>query len=309
MLWSSYSRCCERRDVDRVPRPHDLAAVAALSSDSELSAAPRHEPRLTTCYPPPVFHFLAERRRRHLLENPFPAAWREIMDRNCAFVGRLGEEERRKLEGLVQIFCAEKNFEGCGGLELTDEMRVTIAAEGCRLLLHVDQDIYPDLVSVLVYPSAYRATKQQREGHVVIEREDARLGESWSRDAIVLAWDHVLASARGELGAENVVLHELAHQLDAQSGAVDGAPPLGSRGRYASWARVLGTEFAALAERVHEGRASDIDAYGAESPAEFFAVVTEMFFESGARLKENHPELYGELAGFYHQDPAAEPAR
>jgi len=225
------------------------------------------------------------------------------MVRDVAYAA-LDAEERRELEGLVQIFLAEKHFEGCGGLELTDEIRVTIAAEACRLLLHRETDVYPQLVSVLVYPSAYRATTQSQEGRVVIERDDARLGESRVRDAVVLSWDHVLRSAR-HLGGGNVVLHELAHQLDAEDGAMDGAPALGDRARYASWARVLGEEFAELSRRLHDGRPSDIDDYGATNPAEFFAVITEMFFGRAALLQARHPELYQELVSFYRQDPAS----
>ena len=138
----------------------------------------------------------------------------------------------------------------------------------------------------------------------MIESEDARLGESWTRGVVVLAWDHVASSAR-HLGGDNVVLHEFAHQLDAEDGSMDGAPDLGSRARFASWARVLGEEFAELSARLHAGRGSDIDAYGATSPPEFFAVVTEMFFEKPAQLRKRHPELYAELAAFYRQDPAA----
>lgn len=251
-----------------------------------------------------MFDFLKRRRRDALRAEPFPAAWREIIERNVAYVAKLTLEERAELEGLVQIFLAEKNIEGCGGLELTDEIRVTIAAQACLLLLHRETDIYPELETILVYPHAYRAPTTRREGLVVIESDDARLGESWTRGVVVLAWDHVAASGR-HLGGENVVLHELAHQLDAEDGSMDGAPELGSRARFASWARVLGEEFAELSERLHAGRPSDIDAYAATSPPEFFAVVTEMFFEKSHQLKKRHPELYEELAAFYKQDPAA----
>ncbi len=251
-----------------------------------------------------MFHPFRDHRRAVLRAQPFPETWQAILDRDVAYAAQLDVEERRELEGLVQIFIEEKHFEGCGGLELTDQIRVTIAAEACRLLLHRETDIYPQLVSVLVYPSAYKATRLTQEGRVVIEREDALLGESRMRDAVVLSWDHVLEGAR-HIGGDNVVLHELAHQLDAESGAMNGAPELGGRARYASWARVLGEEFAELSQRLHEGRGSDIDGYGATNPAEFFAVLTEMFFERGAQLKERHPKLYAELVGFYHQDPAA----
>jgi Mlc titration factor MtfA (ptsG expression regulator) len=251
-----------------------------------------------------MFDFLKRRKHAAIVAEPFPEAWRKIVERDVAYAVKLSVEERKTLEGLVQIFIAEKSFEGCGGLELTDEIRVTIAAHACLLILHRDEaDVYPGLDSILVYPSAYRASSTKREGMVVIESEDARLGESWTRGAVVLAWDHVLRSAR-QLGGDNVALHEFAHQLDAADGTVDGAPDLGSRARYASWARVLGEEFKELSERLHAGRGSDIDAYGATNPPEFFAVVTEMFFEKPGPLKKRHPELYAELAAFYKQDPA-----
>jgi Mlc titration factor MtfA (ptsG expression regulator) len=104
---------------------------------------------------------------------------------------------------------------------------------------------------------------------------------------------------------QNVVVHEFAHQLDSEDGTMDGAPNLGGRARYTSWARVLGKEFDELSTRLHDGRSSDIDSYGATNPAEFFAVVTEMFFEKPRALKQRHPALYEELAAFYRQDPAA----
>jgi Mlc titration factor MtfA (ptsG expression regulator) len=252
-----------------------------------------------------MFDFWKRRQHAAIVAEPFPEAWLEVLERDVAYVAKLTPEERKTLEGLVQIFIAEKSFEGCGGLAMTDEIKVTIAAHACLLVLHLDvADVYPGLDSILVYPSAYRATSTKREGRVVIESDDARLGESWTRGVVVLAWDHVLRSAR-HLGGDNVVLHEFAHQLDAADGSVDGAPDLGSRARYASWARVLGEEFADLSDKLHRGRASDIDAYGATSPPEFFAVVSEMFFEKPGALKSRHPELYAELAAFYKQDPAS----
>jgi MtfA peptidase len=251
-----------------------------------------------------VLGFFKRRRRQAIRQRPFPPEWRAIIERNVAHARLLDDDERRAHEGLVALFLDEKHFEGCGGLELTDEIRVTIAAQACVLLLHREGDIYPDLVSVLVYPSAYRAKSQRREGAVVFEGHDARLGESWTRGTLVLAWDHVRAETR-TLGTSNVVLHEFAHQLDGEDGSMDGAPDLASRERYGAWARVLGAEYDALRERLFAGRPVDIDAYAATSPPEFFAVVTEMFFEKPEQLLSRHPELYAELARFYGQDPAA----
>ncbi len=252
-----------------------------------------------------MFAFWKNHRRAELRRAPFPEGFRAIVTRNVPYVARLSEADREELEGLVKVFLAEKSFEGCGGLEISDEIRVTIAAQACLLLLHRETDMYPNLDAILVYPSAYRAKTKRVEGGVVIESEGARLGESWTRGTVVLAWDSVKSGASNLFDGHNVVLHEFAHQLDGEDGAMDGAPDLGARSRYTAWAHVLGEEYAELTARLHEGRASDIDAYGATNPQEFFAVVTEMFFEKPRLLQKRHPALYAELAAFYAQDPAA----
>ncbi len=252
-----------------------------------------------------MFDFFKGRRRAALRREPLTPAERAIVEKNVPYVAKLDEADREELEGLVRIFLAEKSFEGCGGLELTEEMEVTIAALACILLLHRETDVYPGVDAILVYPSAYRAPARSSEGGVVIEGEQARLGESWTRGVVVLAWDHVKSGASQPADGQNVVLHEFAHQLDGEDGSMDGAPDLGARARYTSWAHVLGSEFSELSEKLHAGRRSDIDTYGATNPAEFFAVVTEMFFEKPRAMKRRHPELYDELAAFYRQDPAS----
>jgi MtfA peptidase len=243
-------------------------------------------------------------RRATLRKEPLTDTEREILKRNVPYLDKLDPADRAELDGLVRVFLAEKSFEGCGGLVLTEEIKVTIAAEACLLLLHRETDMYPDVESILVYPSAYKVPAKRQDGMVVIEGEEDRLGESWTQGLVVLAWDHVKSGAAHE-GGQNVALHEFAHQLDSEDGAMNGAPDLKVRARYASWARVLGEELAELTQRLHAGRSSDIDAYGATNPAEFFAVVTEMFFERPRAMKERHPDLYAELQGFYKQDPAA----
>jgi Mlc titration factor MtfA (ptsG expression regulator) len=254
-----------------------------------------------------MFDFFKDRRRAALRAQPLTADERAAIEKNVPYASRLDDADRKELDGLVKIFLAEKSFEGCGGLEITEEMKVTIAAIACVLLLHRETDIYPGVDAILVYPSAYRAPSRSGEGGVVIEGEQARLGESWTRGLVVLAWDHVKSGAAQPADGQNVVLHEFAHQLDGEDGAMDGAPDLGVRARYTSWAHVLGAEFSELSTKLHAGRRSDIDSYGATNPAEFFAVVTEMFFEKPRALKRRHPELYDELAMFYKQDPAARP--
>ena len=252
-----------------------------------------------------MFDFFKNRRREALRNQPLSADERAVLDRNVPYLATLSSEDRSELEGLVRIFVAEKSFEGCGGLELTDEIKLTIAAQACLLLLHRETDIYPNVDSILVYPSAYRVPTEQHDGFVVLQEDQARLGESWQRGLVVLSWDHVLSGAAQPRDGQNVVLHEFAHQLDSEDGVMNGTPELGARARYTSWAHVLGDEFDELAERLHAGRRTDIDPYGATNPAEFFAVISEMFFEKPRALKQRHSELYAELAEFYKQDPAA----
>ena len=251
-----------------------------------------------------MFDFFKNRRREALLSEPLSPEERAIIDKNVPYLRGLNASDRAELEGLVRIFVAEKHFEGCGGLELTNEIKLTIAAQACLLLLHRQTDIYPNVDSIVVYPSAYRVPTEQHDGLVVLNEDQARLGESWQRGLVVLSWDHALAGAAQPHDGQNVVLHEFAHQLDGEDGPMNGTPVLGARARYTSWAHVLGDEFDELSRRLHAGRQSDIDPYGATNPAEFFAVVTEMFFEKPRALKRRHAELYAELAAFYAQDPA-----
>jgi Mlc titration factor MtfA (ptsG expression regulator) len=251
-----------------------------------------------------MFDYFKNRRREALGGQPLSSEERALLDKNIPYLNSLSGEDRSELESLVRVFLAEKSFEGCGGLTLTDEIKLTIAGQACLLLLHRETDIYPNVDSILVYPSAYRVPTEQYDGLVVVQEDQTRLGESWQRGLVVLAWDHVLSGAAQPCDGQNVVLHEFAHQLDSEDGVMNGTPDLGARARFTSWAHVLGDEFAELSERLHAGRSSDIDPYGATNPAEFFAVLTEMFFEKPRALKRRHAELYAELAEFYKQDPA-----
>ncbi len=252
-----------------------------------------------------MFGFFKNRRRRALREQGLSDEERALIQRRVPYLLRLSPDELEELEGLVRVFLDEKRFEGAGGLTLSDEMRLTIAAQACLLLLNRDTDMYPDLDVIVVYPAAYRAPKLQHHGGVVVEGREVRLGESWTRGVIVLSWADVQRGAANPEDGHNVVLHEFAHQLDAEDGVMDGAPSLDSGAHYRSWAAVLGDEYQELRERLYANKRAVIDAYAAESPQEFFAVVTEHFFEQPDALLEAHPELYAELASFYRQDPAA----
>jgi Mlc titration factor MtfA (ptsG expression regulator) len=248
---------------------------------------------------------LKHKRREQLRNQPFPPQWEEILENNVACFRTLNAEDQSELRGHIQIFLAEKTFEGFGGLEISDEIRVTVAAQACMLLLHRETDYYPTLRSIYVYPHDYFSPVTRRlPGGVVAEGLQGRLGESWYRGPVVLSWDDVRRSAHDHLDGHNVVFHEFAHQLDGESGAIDGAPHLPRRSMYIAWARVLGSEYESLINELAHYHKTDIDAYGATSPAEFFAVITEAFFEKPRQLKQKHPQLYEQLASFYQQDPA-----
>jgi len=257
--------------------------------------------------------WFAERRRRRLLAEPFPEAWRTIIERNIRHFGELDDAERERLCGFVQVFVAEKTFEGCGGLELDDEMRVTIAAQAGLLVLGRPHDYFRNVQSILVYPSTI-VTPDRPGGAFEIPRVQTSsgipiLGEAQLRGPVLLVWDAVKRGARHPEQGHDVVYHEFAHKLDMLDGAADGTPPLGSRQAVARWVEVCGTAFNALRERVDKGQSTFIDAYGATNEAEFFAVATEFFFDRPVEMRQHEPDLYGVLRDFYGQDPAARERR
>jgi len=252
-----------------------------------------------------VFGFGTKRRRERLRKQQFPQAWRAIVERNLPVFRRLPAADQAELLGHVQVFLAEKHFEASGGLEMTDEIRVTIAAQACMLLLHRETDYYPELTSIIVYPSGYTAYEQRPIGGWIWEEGgQERLGHT-ARElrAMVLAWDAAKQGAADPADGRNLVLHEFAHQLDFENLVADGTPELQTKGAYVAWARVMSAELRALRHADDAGLPTVLDTYGATNPAEFFAVATEAFFELPLALQERHPELFRELREFYRQDP------
>ncbi len=252
-----------------------------------------------------AFGFLTDRRRDKVRAQPLNPAWLITLERNSAVFLRLSPEDRQELLGHIQVFLAEKHFEGCGGLKLTDEMRVTIAAQACLLLLHRETDYYPDLTSILVYPSGYTEESVRHIGGGIWEEgPEDRLGHTGhGLGALVLAWDAASHGARDASDGRNVVLHEFAHQLDFENRTADGTPALDTRAQYLTWARVMAAEFRALRVAEAHGLPTVLDTYGASNPIEFFAVATEAFFERPRELLKKHPALYAELQGFFRQNP------
>jgi Mlc titration factor MtfA (ptsG expression regulator) len=228
-----------------------------------------------------------------------------IVHRKATFYRCLPADQQQRLREYIRVFVAEKAFLGCAGLEITDEIKVTVAANACVLLLGVPHlDVFPRLVEIIVYPHSLTDTVEAvgPDGRRYRIRE-SRAGEAWRRGPVLLAWNTVRRSVASPHDGYNVLFHEFAHVLDMQGGSADGMPPLESKAGYEAWETVFYREFDDFVEASRRGRSTFIDPYGADHPAEFFAVATEHFFEQARHLKKHHPELYGLLAGFYRQDP------
>ena len=248
--------------------------------------------------------YLLERKRKAIRALPFPAAWRAILKKRVPYFHALPADLQLQLKRHIQVFLAEKAFIGCAGQEITDEIRVTVAAQACLLILNRPTDYYPGLRQILVYPSSFVVRKAHtddtgvaHQGHQVLA------GESWSQGQVILSWQDTLEGAAQPHDGQNVVLHEFAHQLDQATGHANGAPALGGRWHYERWSSVLGAEFNALQARTDPSHESLFSDYGATDPAEFFAVITEVFFEQPQRMATEHSALYQELVSFYQLDP------
>jgi len=235
---------------------------------------------------------------------PFPPEWVAIVERNIGVYRNLPMPLRLQLRNLIKQFLHEKHFTGAGGLEISDEIRVTIAAEACMLLLNRKTHVYPALRYIIVYPSAFVVDRAQgSEEGIVSEGRKGLLGESWSNGKVILAWDNVLQGSSNFADGQNVVLHEFAHQLDSESGGTNGAPILVGQNCLRTWAATLSGEFEELQKDAWKGKRSLMDHYGATNPAEFFAVSTETFFEKPAQMAEHHAELFEVLKCYYRVDP------
>jgi Mlc titration factor MtfA (ptsG expression regulator) len=244
------------------------------------------------------------RRRSVQFSEPFPLAWRSLLEQAVPLYRRIPHDLRLRLEPVVRAFLADVRFVGCNGLEVTQEMRLVIAVQACLLIVARDAQAYASLGSVLLYPNEFIVNeKDEDETGIVTEGESVLSGQSVDTSQIVLSWQDVQQSGRdGEI--YNVVLHEFAHFLD---NIVDGTltDTASRRAAFETWHALLDREYQALCDAVDRGEEPLIDPYGAESTAEFFAVATETFFEQPVELRHLHPALYAGLASFYGLDPAA----
>ena len=252
-----------------------------------------------------AFYLLAwpKIKKQQIIGKPFPSNWLAIIRRQLPVYEKFPDDLQQQLQNLVKYFVATKTFVGCAGIEINDNIRVTIAAQACLLLLNRSTHEYADLRYIYVYPTSFRAIQEVRDelGLVSTQTRDL-LGESWSNGKVVLAWDNVEHGVRNFHDGYNVVLHEFAHQLDQESGAANGAPLLYTKAAYKSWAHTFSREFERLQQQTRD-KPSIIDHYGATNPAEFFAVATETFFEEPAKMYQHHQALFEELRAYYHLDP------
>jgi Mlc titration factor MtfA (ptsG expression regulator) len=254
-----------------------------------------------------MFHWIRDHRRAETRKRPFPPEWEATVRMNLPHYCVLDDTERAELHAMIQVFVEEKNWEGCGGLELTDEIRVTIAAQACLLQLGLPHDYYRNVMSILVYPSTvvppeYHPGVFENVGGPV-EASVPILGQAFAQGPIILVWDSVLHGARHPEQGHNVVYHEFAHKLDMLDGAANGTPLLDSN-QFAEWVTVCSSEYLRLRRLAEKGHKTFLDAYGATNEAEFFAVATEEFFDRPIALQKHAPDLYRVLSAYYRQDPA-----
>jgi hypothetical protein len=231
---------------------------------------------------------------------PEPRSWRGWLFEDVPFFERLGDTDQRRLIDIARVIMAEKQWVGCEGMELTERVRLCIAAQAALLLLRIEHDYYRSVREVLVYPTGYVAPQH----HGPIVRETPVSGQAVFGGPIILSWDSASGGAMNPEDGHNVVFHEFAHALDLRDDYADGTPMLGSQTELDDWIAVMTEHYQQLVGKVQAGRRSVLDRYGATNPAEFFAVATEAFFEKPDTLRRKLPELYGVLQSFYNQDPA-----
>ncbi len=246
---------------------------------------------------------LIKQKRNQIKKRPFPPLWNSIIENNLPIYPHLSPTQRRKLQGHIQVFLTEKQFIGCNGLQVTEEMKVIIAGVACLLLLNEREKYFPKLRSILIYPTAYFAKETTVNGNIVEEKQVIRLGESWDRDQLILSWEQVKQDTDNWNDGINVILHEFAHQLDQEDGKAEGVPVLKNQSDYSDWSKIMTQEYKKLCHDVEQRRKTVINSYGAIHPAEFFAVATETFFEKPQQLQKNHSELYQLLQNYYQLYP------
>ena len=249
--------------------------------------------------------YFIENSRNKLRAKPLTTEQLLVLSRTMPLYSRLPKSLQVQLCGHIQVFLAEKQFSAGGELTINDNMRLLIAANACLLLLNRHSNYFTNVKSIVLYPSAYRAKQTSHQHGTVAQVDQIRIGESWPWGTIVLSWSDSLQGSANEEDGHNVILHEFAHQLDQQNGGATGTPKLSDKNSYKHWHGIFSEEYNTLRKKVCAQKRSVIDAYGATNEAEFFAVVTETFFERPLELRQQHPALYETLYQYYQVDPVS----
>jgi len=246
-----------------------------------------------------MFGWFKNRRRKKILAEPWPEAWSLHLNRNVRLSWGLDESGVKRLREIVKIIVAEKNWDASSGFEVTEEMKVTIAAQAGIMLLGVDNFYFDNVLTIIVYPQAFR--RQTNNGFVMDETH--RAGEAWQGGPIILSWKDTLRGGRNEDDGQNLVVHEFAHALDGLDGEMGGNLMFDDPADADQWSAVVAKEFAALCQAKEQGVRTLLDHYGATNEAEFFACSSETFFEQPRKLSQEHPELFRLLLIYYRVDP------
>ncbi len=251
-----------------------------------------------------IFRWLRRRRRNKILAAPFPSEWLGYLERFVPQYALLTAEQQARLRDNLRVFIAEKNWEGCAGLEVTGEMKVTIAAQACLMALELPDDVFAGVLSILIYPSAYVIPRVRPVAGLELVGKMAVEGTAEYRGPVILSWDDVRRDSRHAGRGRNLVWHEFAHQIDMLDRSTNGTPPLDDRAQRQRWHDVMTAEFDGLRADLAAGRPTWLAPYAAENEAEFFALVTEAFFDTPVELQAEHPALYALFHDYYRQDPA-----
>jgi len=246
---------------------------------------------------------LSKHHRRKLLAKPFPDSWESVLEADFGSWSLMGDPDRARLRDIIRILVDEKYWEGCGGVEIDDRIRVLISAMAGVLLLDRDHGYFHNVRTILIYPEAYVQHQELLGGDGLVHAGSANLGEAWFNGPVIVSWKDALEAARNPGRGLNVVYHEFAHTLDMLTGMTNGTPPMRERGQYARWHEVMTGQFNEIRGIYDRGGRDVIRPYGVTNVAEFFAVSTEVFFDAPAAMKTNRPELYDQLSVFYGQDP------
>lgn len=243
-----------------------------------------------------------EHRRHRLRQQAFPSAWSTLLSAQVPLYRRLPVTLREQLHGHIQVLLAEKDFHAANGFVITDAMRLIISAQAALLLLNRPVNYFPMLHSIVLHPAVFVVNRETWDATGVHHSERQVLsGESWEQGQLVLSWDDSLAGGMNSEDGYNVVLHEFAHQLDLESGAVNGIP--GMRSGKRAWATAFSSAYADHCAQVEAGENTWLDPYAATSPAEFFAVITEAFFELPQHIQQQYPQVFSQLCAYYRVNP------